>query len=149
MRTGMSRRGFGVLLAASTGIVLSACVGGDGDSDEQLDCNNDGNVDLLDDCNKDGILDDKDKQCCPATLRKFDLLYDVYQALRSGMTKAEVIRITPVAPFQGADTEQVLWVKDEEALGVRFNGTAESSVIVFAQWGLSVAAGGRTESRSF
>lgn len=76
-------------------------------------------------------------------------LYDTYVALRSGMTKSEVVALAPVVPSQGSDTEQVLWVLGEEALGVMFNGVSNSSVISFAQWGLSIAAGGQTESRSF
>ena len=76
-------------------------------------------------------------------------LYDTYVALRSGMTKSEVVALAPVVPSQGSDTEQVLWVLGEEALGVMFNGASNSSAISFAQWGLSIAAGGQTESRSF
>lgn len=76
-------------------------------------------------------------------------LYDMYKALRPGMTKSQVVASAPVSPSQGIDTDQVLWVLGEEALGVKFNGTSNSSVITFAQWGLSIAAGGRNESRSF
>jgi hypothetical protein len=78
-----------------------------------------------------------------------DTLHDAYVALSSGMTKAQVIALVPVDPSQGASTSQVLWVKGEEALGVRFNGSSDTSTIVFAQWGLSIPAGGRTESRRF
>ncbi|MEZ5702361.1 MAG: hypothetical protein R3E42_11105 [Burkholderiaceae bacterium] len=78
-----------------------------------------------------------------------DTLHDAYVALASGMTKAQVIALVPVDPSQGARTSQVLWVKGEEALGVRFNGSSDTSTIVFAQWGLSIPAGGKTESRRF
>ena len=76
-------------------------------------------------------------------------LYEAYLALRPGMTRAEVIRLVPVAVSQGATTSQVLWVQGQEALGVRFNGSTDASVITFAQWGLSISAGGREESRTF
>lgn len=76
-------------------------------------------------------------------------LYEAYLALRPGMTRAEVIRMVPVPVSQGANTSQVLWVQGQEALGVRFNGSTDASVITFAQWGLSLSAGGRDESRSF
>lgn len=76
-------------------------------------------------------------------------LYETYVALRSGMTKSDVAALAPVGPSQGYNTDQVLWVLGEEALGVKFNGSTNSSVITFAQWGLSIAAGGRNESRNF
>lgn len=76
-------------------------------------------------------------------------LYEAYLALRPGMTRAEVIRLVPVAVSQGANTNQVLWVQGQEALGVQFNGSTDASVITFAQWGLSISAGSRTETRTF
>lgn len=76
-------------------------------------------------------------------------LYEAFKGLRSGMTKSQVIAYVPVRPSQGADTNQVLWVKGEEALGVKFNGSSNGSIITFAQWGLSIEAGGRDETRNF
>jgi hypothetical protein len=75
-------------------------------------------------------------------------LYQSYLALRPGMTKSEVIAMVRVAVSQGAGSSQVLWIDGEEALGVRFNGTANSSTVTFAQWGLSIAAGSRSETRT-
>ncbi len=65
------------------------------------------------------------------------------------MTRGEVIQRVPVAVSQGATTSQVLWIDGEEALGVRFNGSSDGSTITFAQWGLSIAAGSRNETRTF
>ena len=76
-------------------------------------------------------------------------LYESFLALRPGMTKAQVIRLVRVDVSQGAGTSQVLWIDGDEALGVRFNGSADSSTVTFAQWGLSIAAGSRTETRTF
>lgn len=76
-------------------------------------------------------------------------LYDAYKALTPGMTKAEVLNLVPFKPSQGESTRQVLWVEGQEALGVRFNGTSLTGVITFAQWGLSIPAGGQNESRNF
>jgi len=76
-------------------------------------------------------------------------LYEAFLSLRPGMTRAEVIRRVPVRVSQGAATSQVLWVQGQEALGVRFAGSADSSVISFAQWGLSIPAGSRDETRTF
>lgn len=76
-------------------------------------------------------------------------LYDAYKALAPGMTKAEVLDLVPFKPSQGASTSQVLWVEGQEALGVRFNGSSSTGVITFAQWGMSIPAGGQNESRSF
>ncbi|MBT9553536.1 MAG: hypothetical protein IV088_22050 [Hydrogenophaga sp.] len=76
-------------------------------------------------------------------------LHDAYKALTPGMTKAEVLDLVPFKPSQGASTSQVLWVEGQEALGVRFNGTSSTGVITFAQWGLSIPAGGQNESRNF
>jgi hypothetical protein len=123
--------------------------------DPQKDCNGDRVIDLKDDCNKDGKLDDLDKQCCrggsgsSSDSGQDGTLYQAYLALRSGMTRAQVIAAVPVSPSQGAYTDQVLWVKGDEALCVRFNGSSDASVITFAQWGLSISAGGRNESRDF
>lgn len=75
-------------------------------------------------------------------------LYESYLALRSGMSKSEVIRMVRVAVSQGEGTSQVLWIDGQEALGVRFNGSANTSTVTFAQWGLSIAAGSRTETRT-
>jgi uncharacterized lipoprotein YmbA len=76
-------------------------------------------------------------------------LYEAFLALRPGMTRADVIRRVPVDVSQGASSSQVLWVDGEEALGVRFNGSSDGSTITFAQWGLSIAAGSRNETRTF
>jgi hypothetical protein len=76
-------------------------------------------------------------------------LHDAYKALAPGMTKAEVLDLVPFKPSQGASTSQVLWVEGQEALGVRFNGSSSTGVITFAQWGMSIPAGGQNESRSF
>lgn len=76
-------------------------------------------------------------------------LYDAYKALAPGMTKAEVLDLVPFKPSQGASTSQVLWMEGQEALGVRFNGSSSTGVITFAQWGMSIPAGGQNESRSF
>ena len=76
-------------------------------------------------------------------------LHDAYKALAPGMTKAEVLDLVPFKPSQGASTSQVLWVDGQEALGVRFNGSSSTGVITFAQWGMSIPAGGQNESRSF
>jgi uncharacterized lipoprotein YmbA len=76
-------------------------------------------------------------------------LYDAYLALRPGMTRAQVVRLVPVAVSQGGSTSQLLWVEGVEALGVRFDGSTDGSTITFAQWGLSIPAGGRDESRTF
>jgi hypothetical protein len=75
-------------------------------------------------------------------------LYDAYQALRPGMSKADVIDMVRVDVSQGASSSQVLWIDGEEALGVRFNGSSDSSTVTFAQWGLSIAAGSRSETRT-
>lgn len=80
---------------------------------------------------------------------KVKTLYDAYLALESGMTKQEVLRLVPFEPSQGENTSQVLWVEGEEALGVRFDGGSDVARITFAQWGLSIPAGGRNESRNF
>ena len=168
LSAGLSRRRLGGWWMASAGLALVGCGGGDLDplgviddaSDEdvdpdQRDCNLDGKVDLKDDCSNDGKVDDKDKGCC---LGRGDessgsgsprTLYDAYLALASGMSKAQVLALVPFRPSQGADTAEVLWVEADEALGVRFNGTASGATITFAQWGLSIAAGGRQESRNF
>ncbi len=166
---GVSRRRLGVWCLVSSGLALTGCGGGgldplglddDDDSpasglDLERDCNDDRVVDLKDDCNGDGKLDDLDKQCCRtgsgsgSGSGQDDTLYRAYLALRSGTTRAQVIAAVPVSPSQGANTDQVLWIKGEEALGVRFDGSSDNSVIVFAQWGLSAAAGGRNESRNF
>lgn len=76
-------------------------------------------------------------------------LYQAFLALRPGMTRADVIQRVPVDVSQGASTSQVLWIDGEEALGVRFNGSSDGSTITFAQWGLSIAAGSRNETRTF
>lgn len=76
-------------------------------------------------------------------------LYDAYKALTPGMTKAEVLDLVPFKPSQGASTSQVLWVEGQEALGVRFKGSSSTGVITFAQWGMSIPAGGQNESRNF
>lgn len=76
-------------------------------------------------------------------------LYEAFLSLRPGMTRAEVIRRVPVAVSQGGSTSQVLWIDGEEALGVRFNGSSDGATITFAQWGLSISAGSRTETRTF
>ena len=76
-------------------------------------------------------------------------LYQAFLALRPGMTRSEVIQRVPVAVSQGATTSQVLWIDGEEALGVRFNGSSDGSTITFAQWGLSIAAGSRNDTRTF
>ena len=76
-------------------------------------------------------------------------LYQAFLALRPGMTRGEVIQRVPVAVSQGGTTSQVLWIDGEEALGVRFNGSSDGSTITFAQWGLSIAAGSRNETRTF
>ncbi|MGS5088427.1 hypothetical protein ACVC7V_18250 [Hydrogenophaga sp. A37] len=76
-------------------------------------------------------------------------LHDAYKALTPGMTKAEVLDLVPFKPSQGASTSQVLWVEGQEALGVRFNGSSSTGVITFAQWGMSIPAGGQNESRNF
>ena len=161
------RRQFACWLAATTTLPLLGCGGGSldplgvldngGVSDdkyEPADCNLDGKIDLKDDCNRDGVLDEMDGKCCPrgggsTPATNAGTLYDAYLALQSGMTKAQVIALVPVSPSQGADTNQVLWVKGEEALGVEFKGSGNTNAVVFAQWGLSIAAGGRTESRRF
>lgn len=123
---------------------------------DQRDCNLDGKVDLKDDCNQDGKIDDKDKACCLGSgggessgSGRPKTLYDAYLALASGMSKAQVLALVPFNPSQGADTAEVLWVEADEALGVRFNGTSSGAAITFAQWGLSIASGGREESRNF
>jgi hypothetical protein len=167
MKDGVSRRRLGVWWLASAGLMVTGCGGGGldpldvvddpGDNgtdvDPQKDCNDDRVIDLKDDCNNDGKLDDSDKQCCRggsgSGSGQDGTLYQAYLALRSGMTRAEVIAAVPVSPSQGASTDQVLWVKGDEALGVKFNGSTDASVITFAQWGLSIAAGGRNESRNF
>lgn len=76
-------------------------------------------------------------------------LYESFLALRSGMTRAQVIRMVRVDVSQGATTSQVLWIDGQEAMGVRFNGSSDSSTITFAQWGLSIPAGNRNETRTF
>lgn len=76
-------------------------------------------------------------------------LYDAYKALTPGMTKAEVLDLVPFKSSQGASTSQVLWVEGQEALGVRFNSSSSTGVITFAQWGMSIPAGGQNESRNF
>lgn len=76
-------------------------------------------------------------------------LYQAFLALRPGMTRADVIQRVPVDVSQGATTSQVLWIDGEEALGVRFNGSSDGATITFAQWGLSIAAGSRNETRTF
>lgn len=96
-----------------------------------------------DDCD-----DDNDQRKCRGG-GSIQTLYDAFVALRSGMTRAQVIALVPVRPSQGADTYQVLWVDGNEALGVRFNGSSDGSTIVFAQWGLDIPSGGRQETRSF
>ena len=165
---GVSRRRIGLWWLASTGLMVAGCGGGGLDPldvldstdpagngiDPREDCNSDGLIDLKDDCNGDGKLDDHDEQCCrggtPVTDTGEDgTLYRAYLALRSGMTRAQVIAMVPVRPSQGASTSQVLWIKDDEALGVRFDGSTDASVITFAQWGLSIPAGDRNESRNF
>lgn len=80
---------------------------------------------------------------------EINTLHDAYKALAPGMTKAEVLDLVPFKPSQGASTSQVLWVEGQEALGVRFNGSSSTGVITFAQWGMSIPAGGQNESRSF
>ena len=76
-------------------------------------------------------------------------LYEAFKALRPGMTKSEVIRMVPVTVSQGASSSQVLWIDGEEALGVRFNGSGDGATLTFAQWGLSIPAGSRNETRTF
>lgn len=76
-------------------------------------------------------------------------LYQAFLALRPGMTRADVIQRVPVNVSQGASTSQVLWIDGEEALGVRFNGSSDGATVTFAQWGLSIAAGSRNETRTF
>jgi len=76
-------------------------------------------------------------------------LYQAFLALRPGMTKAAVIGMVPVRVSQGGATSQVLWIDGQESLGVRFNGSGDGSVITFAQWGLSIPAGNRDETRTF
>ena len=168
MKGGVSRRRLGMWWLASAGLLVTGCGGGgldplgvvedpdesDAGVDPQRDCNDDRVIDLKDDCNQDGKLDASDRQCCRGGSSgsgsgQDETLYQAYLALRSGMTRAAVIAAVTVGPSQGASTDQVLWVKGEESLGVRFNGSTDASVITFAQWGLSVAAGGRNESRSF
>jgi hypothetical protein len=164
---GVSRRRLGLWWLASSGLLFAGCGGGgldpldvvneidngSSDADPLKDCNSDQVIDVKDDCNGDGKLDDSDKQCCRGSTSSGSgqdgTLYQAYLALRSGMTRAQVIAAVPVSPSQGASTDQVLWVKGDEALGVKFNGSADASVITFAQWGLSIAAGGRNESRNF
>lgn len=76
-------------------------------------------------------------------------LYEVFLALRPGMSKAEVIAKVRLRVSQGEGSNQVLWIEGQEALGVRFNGSDSNSLNTFAQWGLSIPAGNRDETRTF
>ncbi len=141
----VSRRRMAGLLVGLTGLALAGCGGGDdldplGLVDEEDPTDGDGNG-----SSGGGTPGGSGNggSGSPGTL------YEAFKGLRSGMTKSQVIAYVPVRPSQGADTNQVLWVKGEEALGVKFNGSSSGSIITFAQWGLSIEAGGRDETRNF
>ncbi len=132
-------RRMGSAIAIGWMLVLAGC----GGSDDLEDCDYD-SVRRVYVCA--GGTPSTESPSEPATA---DTLYDAYKSLRSGMTKSQVIALVPVSPSQGRDTSQVLWVDNEEALGVRFNGTSDSSVITYAEWGTDIPSGGRQESRNF